>query len=127
MKPTRRATRLALLGLGAVGLLAVTACSSPDMEKLGREEAERAKASIQSVDAKAHDQKVDPDVVKRVQQELTTLKEYMGPVNGKLDPVTLNAFEAFQRSQGIRADGMFEPSTLQKLTAAAAQRQAKNG
>ncbi|HZR83298.1 MAG TPA: peptidoglycan-binding domain-containing protein [Candidatus Binatia bacterium] len=109
--------------LVAVALAAV-ACSSPSAEEqkaLGQKLAEEAKKSIQSVDAQAREQKVAPEVVKKVQQQLTVLKEYMGPVNGKLDAVTLNAFEAFQRAQGMKPDGMLTDSALAKLDQAAAQ------
>ena len=102
--------------IAAFALLALAACSSESQEEMGRRAAEEAKASIQAIDAKAHEQKIAPEVVKRVQQELTTLKEYMGPIDGRLDPVTLNAFEAFQRSEGMTPDGMMSDQTLARLT-----------
>ena len=107
---------LRLRSIAAVALLALAACSSESQEELGRRAAEQAKASIQAIDAKAHEQKIAPEVVKRVQQELTTLKEYMGPIDGRLDPVTLNAFEAFQRSEGMPPDGMMTDQALSRLT-----------
>ena len=82
-------------------VLAAYGCASGDPEQAGREAAARAKAAIRAIDADAYDQKIAPEVVKTVQQQLTAIKEYQGPIDGKLDPVTLNAFEAFQRSQGV--------------------------
>ncbi|MFM7737383.1 MAG: peptidoglycan-binding domain-containing protein [Alphaproteobacteria bacterium] len=102
-------------------LLAVLGCEAADQAKAGREAAERAKAAIRAIDADAHDQKVSPEVVKQVQQQLTAIKEYQGPIDGKLDPVTLNAFEAFQRTLGLTAEGMFTDKVLAKLAEAAAR------
>jgi peptidoglycan hydrolase-like protein with peptidoglycan-binding domain len=106
-----------LCAAATVASLGLAACSSSptDQAELGRKLAEEAKASIQAIDAEAHNQKIDPAVVKKVQEQLTVLKEYMGPINGRLDPVTLNAFEAFQRSQGMAPDGMFTPRALELL------------
>lgn len=105
----------------ALAALLLAACEPQSMEELGRRAAEEAKAATRPIDADAHDQKIDPEVLKRVQQELTTLKEYMGPITGKLDPVTINAFEAFQRSQGMTPDGMMTDRALSKLTETAAK------
>ncbi|MBU6282350.1 peptidoglycan-binding protein [bacterium] len=113
--------RTALLGAVSALLLASLGCQAADPSKAGREAAERAKAAIRAIDADAHDQKVSPDVVKRVQEQLTAIKEYQGPIDGKLDAVTLNAFEAFQRSLGLTADGMFTDKVLGKLAEAAAR------
>jgi Putative peptidoglycan binding domain len=107
--------------LALVAAVALAACSSPSQEELGRRAVEEGKASSRALDAAAHEQKIDPETVKRVQQELTTLKEYMGPITGKLDPVTLNAFEAFQRSRGMDADGMMTDDALSQLTEAASK------
>ena len=53
--------------------------------------------------------------MKAAQAALTVLREYMGPVNGKLDQVTLNALESFQRKNDITADGRFNEETLSLL------------
>lgn len=74
-----------------------------------------------AIDAGALEQKLDPALVKKVQEQLAVLNEYMGPVNGKLDQVTVNAFEAFQRSNDLTPDGMFTPKVLRLLEEAAAQ------
>ena len=111
------AVRIAVAAL----VLPLLGCEAADPAKAGREAAERAKAAIRAIDADAHEQKVAPEVVKKVQEQLTAIKEYQGPIDGKLDPVTLNAFEAFQRSLGLTADGMFTDKVLAKLAEAAAR------
>jgi peptidoglycan hydrolase-like protein with peptidoglycan-binding domain len=55
-----------------------------------------------------------------VQQNLTTINEYKGEVNGKLDSVTVNAIQAFQRDAGLIDDGIIDQRTRSKLQAAAA-------
>ena len=39
--------------------------------------------------------------------------------NGKLDSVTINAIQAFQRSAGLKDDGIIDAHTREKLAAAA--------
>lgn len=110
------------LGLALLfGIVTLGACSSKDPAATAKEFAERAKSSIRSLDHAATSQKVEPDALKQIQQQLTAIQEYMGPINGKLDQVTLNAFEAFQRSEGMKADGMFTKSALTRLAEVAAQ------
>ena len=118
----RRVLQVTSLGVAAALLLSLAACSGDISEEKAREIAERARRSIQPIDAGALEQEVAPAVVKRVQTELTTLGEYMGPINGRLDSVTVNAFEAFQRKQGLEADGRFAEDTLRLLSAEAAKR-----
>lgn len=113
---------LVSLALAAGLLVSLSACSGDISEEKAREIAERARRSIQPIDAGALEQEIDPAVIKRVQKELTALHEYMGPINGKLDSVTINAFEAFQRRQGLTADGRFATDTLRLLSAEAAKR-----
>jgi peptidoglycan hydrolase-like protein with peptidoglycan-binding domain len=43
--------------------------------------------------------------------------EYLGEVNGKLDSVTVNAIQAFQRSRGLRDDGLLDERTKRELRA----------
>lgn len=112
--------RLAL-GLALALLSGGAGCSESNMEELGREAAEKAKSSIRAVDADAHEQKIPVEVVKKVQQDLAAIHEYMGPIDGRLDAVTLNAFEAFQRAEGMHPDGMLEDKTVARLSAAAAK------
>ncbi len=105
----------------AAAALAVAAlsCSGDLTEEKARLAAERAREGLQPLDAGAMEQDLDAATVEKVQKQLTTLNEYMGPITGKLDPVTLNALEAFQRSHDITPDGRFNPETLDALDAAA--------
>jgi peptidoglycan hydrolase-like protein with peptidoglycan-binding domain len=58
-------------------------------------------------------------VVEEAQRNLTTINEYQGEINGKLDSVTINAVQSFQRTAGVRDDGIITPATRTKLAAAA--------
>ena len=75
--------------------------------------------SLKDVEAIALEQKVEAEVVKQAQLQLTALKEYQGEVNGKLDSVTVNAIQAFQRTAGIEDDGILNEKTRKKLADAA--------
>src|SRR5262249_3349334 len=122
--PAARCVLFCALGL----LLSAVACSGPTLEERAKEAEGSAKKSLLSIDHDAYGQKIDPAEVKKVQEQLTALNEYMGPVNGKLDTVTINAFEAFQRNNDLHPDGMFTRATLSLLEAAAAKRgNAKQG
>jgi peptidoglycan hydrolase-like protein with peptidoglycan-binding domain len=104
-----------------LGCAIVTAgCSSGDPEAHAREALERMKASVVNVEQKAMEQKVDSAVVQKTQEQLTKLFEYMGPIDGQLDMVTVNAIEAFQRSHDMRANGLLTGETLQELDKATA-------
>jgi peptidoglycan hydrolase-like protein with peptidoglycan-binding domain len=116
-----RARRLLAVALLS-SIAALAACSDPDPKLMAKAAEERAKASMKPVDQEGFTQKVDPETVKQVQTELTKIYEYMGPVNGKLDAVTLNAVEAFQRNQGLHPDGVLNKKTLDLLAEAAANR-----
>ena len=83
---------------------------------------ESAKRSLVAIDHGALEQKLDPERVKKVQQLLTAISEYLGPINGKLDQVTVNAYEAFQRSNDIFPDGIITDKTMHLLEEAAAKR-----
>ncbi len=113
----RRMTALALVLLASP----LVGCSGEITEERGRAAAEAIKDAIKPLDHAAMDQDLPSETVKRLQQELTALKEYQGPVNGKLDTVTINALEAFQRAAGIVADGQVNEETQTNLTAAAAK------
>ena len=105
--------------LAAIALATVTfACSGDLTQEEARLAAEKAQTGLQPLDAGALSQEVSEGTVKRAQEQLTALKEYIGPINGKLDQVTLNALEAFQRAHDIVADGRFNQKTLDALNAA---------
>jgi peptidoglycan hydrolase-like protein with peptidoglycan-binding domain len=71
------------------------------------------------VDEQALAQAIDPEAVNKVQQNLQALHEYQGEVTGKLDRVTLNAIQAFQRAHGLEDDGIVDARTRQELADAA--------
>jgi peptidoglycan hydrolase-like protein with peptidoglycan-binding domain len=108
------------LVIAAVALL-TSACSERGAETRAREAADKIKASMLSVEGKALAQKVPIAELKTVQLQLRKLHEYQGEINGELDAVTVNSIEAFQRSQGVEADGMLTAKTRQLLEEAAAK------
>lgn len=114
MRSTGFLRLVAALALVAASF-SISACSGDLAKEKARAAAERARDAIQPLDHGAMEQKVTPEQVKAVQTSLTTLKEYMGPVNGKLDQVTLNALESFQRKNDITPDGRFNDETLTLL------------
>jgi len=104
-----------------VGLLLAAACTQQDSEERARKAEQKIRESIPDVVGRALEQKVTPEQVKRAQQALTDLHEYMGEVNGVIDPVTVNAIQAFQRAQGLEADGILTARTERRLQEVAAQ------
>src|SRR5216684_2417532 len=115
------------LGATLVALaLALAACSSGDpeassktMEARMKEIEKRMKDSMPKTQENALAQKVDKETVKKVQTQLQALSEYLDEPAGKLDMVTVNAIEAFQRHEGMKEDGLLNEETLKKLEAAA--------
>ncbi len=115
-----RLRRLALASTVVLGL-AASACSIPTDEDRAKAAEESAKESLVAIDHAALEQKVEPDQVKKIQQQLAAIHEHEGDINGKLDQVTINAYEAFQRSNGLYPDGMLDDKTLRLLEEAAAK------
>ena len=107
--------RHALVPATALLLCLLPACSGGNREERERQAAKEINESIKDVEAIALEQKASPEVIKEAQQHLTALKEYQGEVNGKLDSVTINAIQAFQRSAGIEDDGILNEKTRLKL------------
>lgn len=99
---TVRTGRFVAVAATALLLALTAACSGPDAEERAREAAAAIEASIKDYDTAALNQKVDKKVVKEVQNQLTQLDEYMGEINGQIDPVLVNAIQAFQRSQNAK-------------------------
>jgi peptidoglycan hydrolase-like protein with peptidoglycan-binding domain len=95
--------------------LLLAACNSQSAEERARETQEKIMESIPDVVAKALAQKTTPEDVKQAQQALTAVNEYMGPVDGKLDGVTVNSIQAFQRSHGLTDDGILTEKTKRLL------------
>jgi peptidoglycan hydrolase-like protein with peptidoglycan-binding domain len=108
-------TAAALLLGGLVG----AGCRGQTVEERARDTLEKIQASMVDVEAVALEQKVSADVVSEVQRNLTAIHEYQGEIDGKLDSVTVNAIQAFQRTAGLKDDGIISETTRQKLAAAA--------
>jgi len=104
-----------------IGLLAVAGCTGGNEEERGRQALEKMKESLPDVEAKALAQKVTPETVKEAQEGLKAANEYLGEVNGKLDAVTVNAIEAFQRSRGLKDNGILTDKTQRALREAVAK------
>ena len=104
------------------GALLLTACSRQSLEDRAREQAEKILESMGDAESRALSQKVTPEQVTQAQEALTRVHEYMGEVNGKLDAVTVNAVEAFQRAHGLKDDGILNQKTQRLLQEALAAR-----
>jgi peptidoglycan hydrolase-like protein with peptidoglycan-binding domain len=100
-------------------LMAVAACTNRNAETRAREAEKKIKEAIPDVMGTALAQKISPEDLKKAQQELKVLSEYLGDATGKLDPVTVSAIQAFQREQSLRADGILSDKTMRLLQEAA--------
>jgi peptidoglycan hydrolase-like protein with peptidoglycan-binding domain len=98
-----------------ISVLLLIGCNGRTAETRAREAAEKIKESIPDVEAKALQQTVTPDEVKQAQEVLKKSNEYLGEADGKLDSVTVNSIEAFQRAHGLRADGILNDKTRRAL------------
>jgi len=101
--------------LAALMIVMLCGCSKESTERRAREAAEKIKESIPDVEAKALEQKVSADQVSAAQKALTAAHEYQDEVNGKLDSVTINAIEAFQRTHGLQGNGILDEKTQRLL------------
>jgi peptidoglycan hydrolase-like protein with peptidoglycan-binding domain len=125
-------------GLVVVGMLLAglsgAGCSSSTPE----EDAEALKKRMIDIEKKVKDsmpktqeialkQKVDPEVLKKVQEELGVLKEYLDEPTGKMDFVTVNAIQAFQRRVELKDDGLLDEKTLARLEEEAKKAKASQG
>ena len=125
----RAGRRFAKAALGTVLFvsLAIIACDSPTepgmtskaMEERMRDIEKRMKDSLPKTQEIALKQNAAPEVVKKAQEQLTVLKEYLDPPSGKIDMVTVNAIQAFQRSEGLHEDGLLNEETVKRLDEAA--------
>jgi len=109
-----RCTLLILLTLSAL-----VGCTGQNAETRAREAEKKIKESIPDVVGAALAQKATPEQITQAQQELKVLSEYLGDTTGKLDAVTVSAIQAFQRTQGLKADGMLTDRTMRLLQEAA--------
>lgn len=112
---------LRLAGAALIVALAAAGCSNQTVEERARETAEKIQKSMVDVEAVALEQKADPAVISEVQRNLTAINEYQGEINGKLDSVTINAIQSFQRTAALKDTGIITDATRQKLAAAAGQ------
>ena len=113
----RSAPRVAVVAVIAALLLA--ACSKQSVEDRAREQAEKIQRGMVDVEAVALEQQAPADVISEVQRNLTAINEYQGEINGTLDSVTVNAIQAFQRTAGLKDNGIITKQTREKLAAAA--------
>ena len=100
-------TALALIVLAGIG------CSRKSVEERARDQAEKIQREMVDVEAVALDQKAPADVVSEVQRNLTAINEYQGEINGKIDSVTVNAIQSFQRTAGRILHAVTSPAQLQ--------------
>ena len=101
----------------AVLSCAAAACGGAGGARSAPAPAERMQESIPDVHAQALAQDATKEEVELAQRALTADKEYMGAVDGKLDRVTVNAIQAFQRRHGLADDGLLNDATLERLRA----------
>jgi peptidoglycan hydrolase-like protein with peptidoglycan-binding domain len=102
-------------------LLFIVGCNGRSAERRAREAAEMIKESIPDVEARALAQKTTPEQVQQAQEALRKVHEYLGEANGKLDAVTVNSIEAFQRAHGLKGDGILNEGTQRALQEAVAK------
>ena len=114
-----------LVGIGGAGCKSSNPQeSSKAFETRMKEIEKRMKDSMPKTQELALQQKVSPEVLKKVQEELGTLKEYLDEPTGKMDFVTVNAIQAFQRRMGLLDDGQLNEKTLRFLEEEAKKAQA---
>ena len=104
---------------------ALAACTGKDAETRAREAEKKIKETVPDVVGVALAQKATPEQIKQAQEELKALREYLGEPTGQLDAVTVSAIQAFQRTQGLKADGILTDKTMRLLQEAAAKAQPK--
>ena len=73
------------------------------------------KVAVKKAAAKKVVKTVSSATVKAVQQALAKDGLFKGKVDGMIGPVTTNAVKAFQKKNGLKADGIIGPMTLKKL------------
>jgi len=116
--------------LAVAAALAIGCAGAPTGEERAREAAADIEASIQDYDTPALNQQVEASAVVEVQENLTTLDEYMDEIDGEIDPVLVNSIQAFQRKQNEAIpwwrfwqrrpnDGLITPELRREIAAAA--------
>lgn len=90
--------------------------TSKAMEERMRDIEKRVKASLPKTQEIALAQKAEAATVQKAQADLKTLSEYLEDrPSGKIDMVTVNAIEAFQRRVKLKDDGLLNEETLRRL------------
>jgi len=103
-------------------IVAVLSGCSRGIEDRAREQAEKVIHQMGDAESRALAQQATPEQVRQAQSALTLVHEYMGEVNGQLDAVTVNAIEAFQRTKGLKDDGILNEKTQRLLQEALAKK-----
>lgn len=75
----------------------------------------RIKDSMPKTQEIALKQKAEKQTVREVQEKLAVLREYLDEPSGKIDFVTVNAIQAFERNVGLVDDGLLDEETLKRL------------
>ncbi|MGH7820395.1 MAG: peptidoglycan-binding domain-containing protein [Candidatus Binatia bacterium] len=118
------------IGFGLACVLGALGCQSAPGEDQESKEAfearmreieQRIKDSMPKTQQIALKQKIEPERLKKVQEQLNALKEYLDEPTGKMDFVTVNAVQAFQRRMGLGDDGLLDERTLRLLEQEAAK------
>jgi len=111
-------SRIVVVGLLLGCCLGAVACDDQSVERRARDAQAKMQGAIPNRMAIALAQEATPEEIKQAQQSLTVLNEYMGAVDGQLDPVTVNAIQAFQRAHGLTDDGILTAETKKLLAEA---------
>lgn len=123
-----KATRSVIAACALAMLVSAIGCGGRTIEDRAREAQEQVEDSFgPDYEALAIAQAIDPGVAKEVQENLTAIDEYQGELNGKFDSVTVNAIQAFQRTVGLKDDGIVNEPTRSKLQAAGAAAKQNRG
>jgi peptidoglycan hydrolase-like protein with peptidoglycan-binding domain len=99
----------------SVLFLALIAIPSSSFAATNAKKAAVKKVAAKKVVAKKAVKTISSAKVKAVQQTLAKDGLYKGKVDGMIGPVTTNAVKAFQKKNGLKADGIIGPMTLKKL------------
>lgn len=101
---TLQALRGALTATGGPAIVPATTQSNPGNLNLGQSRLRRGSRGA---------------AVQQLQQRLTTLNYYRGPVTGVFGPQTEAAVKRFQQAHNLTADGIVGPKTLQVMQGSA--------
>ena len=86
--------------------------------RVGTFSASERKAGSSASSTSGSSASVDTETVKEVQRKLKALGYYYGEITGNVGAKTETAIKAFQRKNGLTADGVIGPKTLASLNSA---------